>query len=265
MLYSSYQFFATTPLGMEDLLTQELQEMGIREVRKERAGASFRGTLEAGYRCCLWSRVANRVLLTLSTFSARTPEELYEGVYRIQWSDHLSALNTLAVEFVTTLSAITHTHYGALKVKDAIVDQFRATQQTRPSIQRHQPDLAVYVYLLKDQATVSIDLSGESLHRRGYREEGALAPLKENLAAALLKLAEWPRPASEEIEAFLDPMCGSGTLLIEAAGWPLERLRVSTDRILDLSDGKDMFQIFGFDSAKRQRRSKLKRLGNYLR
>lgn len=218
-----YEFFATTAMGMETLLTEELRKMGDAEgpkaptvpvVHKARGGAIFRGPLEAGYRACLWSRIANRILLPLKTFAAPGPDELYAGVRSIHWTDHLTVKNTLAVDFSASHSRMTHSHYGALKVKDAVVDQFRTLFGERPSVDPVHPDVRINVYLNNDQATVSLDLSGVSLHRRGYREEGSEAPLKENLAAAILMLAGWPR---KDGAAFLDPMCGSGTLPIEAA------------------------------------------------
>lgn len=209
-----FEFFATTALCMETLLAQELREMGAEDVKEVKAGVLFHGPLEIGYRACLWSRIANRILLPLKTFPAETPDQLYAGVRSIHWSDHLTPENTLAVDFSSLRSKITHTHFGALKVKDAIVDQFRTIQGVRPSVDPIRPDIRINVYLSQDRATVSLDLSGDSLHRRGYREEGSKAPLKENLAAAILASAKWPR---EEGVALLDPMCGSGTLLIEAA------------------------------------------------
>lgn len=212
----TFALFATTAKGMEELLVAELQELGARAVEPQRAGASFTGSLEVAYRLCLWSRVANRVLLPLTSFPAPTPQALYDGVRTIRWSDHLDVRRTLAVDCATSRSAIAHSHYGALRTKDAIVDQLREHAGTRPSVAVAQPDVRVNVYLREDRATVSIDLSGDSLHRRGYRQHGAAAPLKENLAAAVLLLAEWPRRAATGMP-LIDPMCGSGTLPIEAA------------------------------------------------
>jgi 23S rRNA (guanine2445-N2)-methyltransferase / 23S rRNA (guanine2069-N7)-methyltransferase len=185
-------------------------------VKETRAGVAFEGTLAIGYRACLWSRLASRILLPLTSFPASTPEELYAGVQTIAWKEHLAAEGTLAVDFTTSQSAITHSHYGALKVKDAIVDQLRDEFGVRPSIDTAQPDIRVNVYLLRDQATVSLDLSGESLHRRGYRTQTVQAPLKENLAAAILLRANWPAIAKQD-GMLVDLMCGSGTLPIEAA------------------------------------------------
>lgn len=212
----TYHFFATTPKHMEPLLALELQALGCRDVAETRGGVSFSGGLPSAYRVCLWSRVANRVLLVMARFPAATPEALYAGVRTVAWHEHLDAGGTFAVDCSLSRSAITHSHFAALKVKDAVVDQFRERLGTRPSVKTAHPDLQINVYLVRDEATVSLDLSGESLHRRGYREQGAAAPLKENLAAALLLRAGWPDIARQG-GALVDPMCGSGTLPIEAA------------------------------------------------
>jgi 23S rRNA (guanine2445-N2)-methyltransferase / 23S rRNA (guanine2069-N7)-methyltransferase len=215
-MHWSMKFFAATPKGMEELLVDELKALGAQNVTKARAGAMFEGTVETAYRACLWSRIANRVFLPLKTFPAPTQEKLYAGVKSIKWSDHLTNDQTFAVDFASNQSQMTHTQFGALKTKDAIVDQFRSNTGIRPSIDVARPDIRINVYVLNDEATVSLDLSGDSLHKRGYRDEGTPAPLKENLAAAILMLAEWPRVAKEGGN-FVDPMCGSGTLAIEAA------------------------------------------------
>ena len=212
----STRFFATAPLGIELLLAQELRELGVPEVAEARAGVSFAGGLSAAYTACLWSRLANRVLMPIAQFSAATGEELYDGVRSIDWGLHMEPESTLAVDFAASRSAITHTLFGAQKVKDAIVDHFRNESGARPSVDLARPDLRINVYLDRDQATLSIDLSGDSLHKRGYRLEGGKAPLKENLAAAILLRAGWPAVAAAGGQ-FIDPMCGSGTLPIEAA------------------------------------------------
>lgn len=213
---SSLRLFASAPRGIEPLLADELRALGAGNVKETRAGVTFDGDLMLAYRVCLWSRVANRVLLPLVQFPAPTPEALYDGVRAIDWTAHLDQYGTLAVEYNAYRSAITHTHYGALKVKDAIVDQFRERTGERPSVATNEPDVRINVYVHADVASLSIDLSGESLHRRGYRTDTVTAPLKENLAAAILLRAGWPAVAREG-GAFVDLMCGSGTLPIEAA------------------------------------------------
>jgi 23S rRNA (guanine2445-N2)-methyltransferase / 23S rRNA (guanine2069-N7)-methyltransferase len=213
---SSLRLFASAPRGIEPLLADELRALGAGNVKETRAGVTFDGDLTLAYRVCLWSRVANRVLLPLAQFPAPTPEALYDGVRGIDWSTHLDRNGTLAVEFNAYRSAITHTHYGALKVKDAIVDQFRERTGVRPSVATNEPDIRINVYVHADVASLSLDLSGESLHRRGYRVDTVTAPLKENLAAAILLRAGWPAIAKEG-GALVDLMCGSGTLPIEAA------------------------------------------------
>ena len=210
------QIFVSCPPGVADLTAAELRACGAIEVREYKLGVQAEASLEVAYRACLWSRTASRVLLPLGTFPAATPEQLYEGVAAIDWQQHLRPRGTLAIDFGGSSSGITHTHFGALKTKDAIVDQFRERTGERPSVQLEQPDIRIDVRLDRDRATISLDLSGESLHRRAYRARGVAAPLKENLAAAMLLRSGWPAIAEAGGE-FVDPMCGSGTLVIEAA------------------------------------------------
>lgn len=214
---TTHKFTVTTARGMLPLLADELRRLGISNTRQEQGSIRFTGSLEDAYRVCLWSRVAIRVLMPIAHFAAETPEQLYDGVKAIAWEEHLEAEgSTLAVDFNSFRSKIKHTQYGAQKVKDAIVDRFREQSGHRPSVELFQPDLRINVYLKHNQAIVSIDLSGESLHKRGYRHQQTEAPLKENLAAAILLSAEWSR-LSRQGWGLLDPMCGSGTFLIEAA------------------------------------------------
>ncbi len=210
------QFFAAAPKGMTTPLALELLALGAYDVRETNAGASFAGDQEIAYRVCLWSRVANRVLMPIAKLRAATPEQLYEGVKALTWENHLDVRGTLAVECTAVSSVLTHTHYAALKTKDAIVDRLRDLFGERPSVDVEQPDLRINLHLRNDQARISLDLSGGSLHRRGYRSAGAHAPLKENLAAAILLLADWPQIA-HSAGPLLDPLCGSATLLIEGA------------------------------------------------
>jgi 23S rRNA (guanine2445-N2)-methyltransferase / 23S rRNA (guanine2069-N7)-methyltransferase len=209
------KFFVTCPKGLEQLLAQELVELGAQAPAQTVAGVQAEGELELAYRICLWSRLANRVLLPLVEGDVPDADALYRLVQQVEWLDHLRPSGTLTVDFNGRSEAINNTHFGALKVKDAIVDQIRAATGKRPSVERVQPDLRINVHLARGRATVSIDLSGDSLHRRGYRREAGAAPLKENLAAGVLMRAGWPQLAGE-METVLDPMCGSGTLLTEA-------------------------------------------------
>ncbi|TRW98520.1 bifunctional 23S rRNA (guanine(2069)-N(7))-methyltransferase RlmK/23S rRNA (guanine(2445)-N(2))-methyltransferase RlmL [Candidatus Methylobacter oryzae] len=213
----TYQLFATTPKAMETILSDELQALGIKNIKATMAGVAFQGDLETAYRACLWSRTANRVLLVMSSFDVKTQQDLYKGVQKIDWSEHINPEDSFAVSFSAKNSAaINNTHFGALKVKDAIVDQMRAKFQVRPSIDTEQPNIRINVYLHGETAQLSLDLSGESLHRRGYRDVSIKAPIKENLAAAMLLRSGWPQIAKQQ-GSLIDPMCGSGTLLLEAA------------------------------------------------
>ena len=216
------RLFVTVPAGAAELAAAELEQLGASEVKALRAGAACVATLEHAYRACLWSRVASRVLLRIAEFPAADPDALYAGARGVDWSAHLGVDGTLAVDCTSTRSAITHTQFAALKVKDAIVDQFREASGARPSVDVASPDVRVNLHLDRDVATLAIDLSGESLHRRGYRGPQGAAPLKENLAAAVLLRAGWPALVAAALAdgaplGFVDPMCGSGTLCIEAA------------------------------------------------
>ncbi len=209
----SFPFFVSCTRGIEDLLAQELVTLGIESVEAGASGVSFIGNLEQAYRVCLWSRLASRVLLRLKQFDASTDQQLYKGVQSINWSQHIKVDGSLAVSCTLTRSDLTNSHYAALKTKDAIVDQFSEFYESRPSVDKEQPDVRVNVHVHNNQANVSIDLSGDPLHRRGYRMRGAGAPLKENLAAAILVRSGW----CEQPVNLVDPMCGSATFLIEAA------------------------------------------------
>ena len=170
--------------------------MGLKGIRPGSAGVRFEGDLTSGYRACLWSRVASRVLLTLGAPKADSQEAVYDAVQSIDWATHLTPANTLAVSAVCRDAPIRDVRYATVLVKDAIVDQLRDQSGQRPSIDRECPDVRVNAYLHRNQVILSLDLSGTALHLRGYRREGALAPLKENLAAACLRLAGWPAMAA---------------------------------------------------------------------
>lgn len=204
------------PKSLEELLLTEAQALGLEQARQRPALVSGRGTLETAYRLCLWSRLANRVLLVLGRYPVRTADELYAAIQSIDWRDHLDSKSTLAIDFSGTSKAIDNSHFGALKVKDAIVDALRDRMGNRPTVEKRNPDLRVNVHLRRDEITVALDLSGTSLHQRGYRLQQGAAPLKENLAAAILLRANWPELAKQGY-ALSDPMCGMGTFLIEGA------------------------------------------------
>jgi 23S rRNA (guanine2445-N2)-methyltransferase / 23S rRNA (guanine2069-N7)-methyltransferase len=209
-------FFAPVARGLEAALVDELCALGLQQVRGQAAGVAFVGSLADAYRACLWSRIASRVLLPIHRFAADSDEALYEGVQAVAWDEHLAPDGSLAVEFTSSRSQLDHSQFGAQRVKDAVVDQLRDKHGVRPSVARDRPQVRIHCHVSNNRATLSIDLAGEALHRRGYRTEQRAAPLKENLAAGILRLAGWHQPERRG-EAFLDPMCGSGTFLIEAA------------------------------------------------
>jgi 23S rRNA (guanine2445-N2)-methyltransferase / 23S rRNA (guanine2069-N7)-methyltransferase len=213
-------FFVTCARNIESLLREELIALGCLSVKETIAGNYFEGEIEQAYRVCLWSRLANHVLLQLSQFEAHNADELYRHVQRIEWSSHLDVEGTLSIEVTGSHPAFNNPLFAAQKIKDAIVDQFRETHGgKRPSVENFRPDILLNLHMDKGICSLSLNLSGESLHRRGYRLEGGKAPLKENLAAAILIRAGWPKYLAEKREHyfFVDPMCGSGTLLVEAA------------------------------------------------
>ncbi len=209
-------FFVSCPRGLEYLLRDELLALGASAAKEALAGVEVEGDLELAYRACLHSRLASRVLWPLAQFDAADEQALYDGVQTVDWTEHLEADGTLAVDAVVSRSQVRHNRFAAQRVKDAIVDQFRERLDVRPSVDTERPDVRVNLRLKRDRAQLSLDLSGAPLHRRGWRSGQGEAPLKENLAAAVLLRADWPRIYAEG-GAFVDPMCGSGTLLIEAA------------------------------------------------
>ncbi len=216
MINKLIPIFATCPKGLEYVLEKELQELLQKDAKVRPAGIAFEASLPEVYRFILWSRTANRVLLALKEGEVHTAENLYDLVYSIDWSEHMNVENTLVVDFAGQSKNINNTAFGAVKVKDAIVDQFREKVGDRPNVTRDNPDIRINVKLGKGVAVVAIDLSGESLHRRGYRTEAGQAPIKENLGAALLQRSHWAALGATGA-ALVDPMCGSGTLLIEGA------------------------------------------------
>ncbi len=209
----SNRYYASCPKGIEDLLLSELQTLQVAKPELAHSGVYFEGGLEAAYRVCLWSRLASRVFLPLKNFEVLSENELYQQVQMINWSEHLTVDGTLAVNCNLSDSALTNSHYASLKVKDAIVDQFNDLYDKRPSVDRDRPDVRINLHIHRNQATLSLDLAGDPLHKRGYRMSNVAAPLKENLAAAILIRSGWPNDSL----TLVDLMCGSGTFLTEAA------------------------------------------------
>ena len=208
-----------TTRGAEPALVEELAHHGIPGAVADRGVVRLEAPLEAAYRALLWSRVASRVLLRLGEFDAPHAEDLYRGAGTIPWEQHVDPNKTLMVEVVGGSESIRHSVYAAQRVKDAICDRLRDRVGRRPDIDLRRPDLRVHVHLRNDRATVAIDLAGEGLHLRGAGRDTGRAPMKETLAAALLWLTGWPRDPARPL---VDPMCGAGTLLTEAAAMALD-------------------------------------------
>lgn len=209
------ELFATCPRGVEPLLAGELAALGAAHAAERKGGVRFEGDLDVAYRACLWSRLASRILLPLARFDLPDADALYAAARGVDWPELFEAGSTFAIDVAGRSPAIGHTRYAALRVKDAIADVFRDRLGHRPSVDADHPDLRIHLHLDGSEAGLSLDLAGESLHRRGYRRAGAEAPLKENLAAALLVRAGWPEVWAAG-GTLLDPLCGSGTLVIEA-------------------------------------------------
>jgi putative N6-adenine-specific DNA methylase len=204
-------FFATCAPGLEALVHGELCALRLARIERQTGGVRFEGRLADAWRANLWLRCAVRVLWRQARFQAGDQDELHRGVQEIDWARFVRPEGTLVVDAQTRESALDHSQFVAQRTKDAIVDQMRARSGTRPSVDKLEPDLRVHVHLWRNRATVSIDTSGESLHKRGWRIHQGRAPLAETLAAALVLLSGWDRRAP-----LLDPFCGSGTIPIEA-------------------------------------------------
>ena len=212
------EFFARCAAGFEPVLARELKGLGARRVRPLKGGVAFFGQLVDAYRVCLWSRVATRIQLVLARLDARDADALYAGAVRMPWEEHVAEGATIAVQAHGTNDALRNTQFTALKLKDAICDRLRDRCGTRPDVDPRDPDFEVDASVHENHATLFLNLSGPSLHRRGYREQSVQteAPLKETLAAGILLAAGWDALAGAGA-SFADPMCGSGTLAIEAA------------------------------------------------
>ena len=206
------KFFAPCPRGLEQVLFEELTELGALHVGPTDGGVAFQGPFTLGYRVCLWSRIASRVLWQLAVDEYRNEEDIFSLARDIEWPQLFSAHNTIRVQVDAIRSPVTSLEFVTLRVKDAIVDSFREAGEDRPSVNTSMPDMRIHVFLTTHTATVYLDLAGEALFKRGYRREGLAAPLRENLAAGMLALKGW----KGQMPLF-DPMCGSGTILTEAA------------------------------------------------
>ncbi|WP_326498301.1 MULTISPECIES: THUMP domain-containing class I SAM-dependent RNA methyltransferase [unclassified Leptolyngbya] len=206
------QYFATVARGLESLAAQELEQLGAKTIEPGFCGVSFTGDRDLLYRVNLWARLPFRILMKLHEFPCQDSEDLYRGVQSIDWSLYLTPDMTLAVKATGKNQQLNHTHFTALQVKNAIVDQQQDRFSDRSNVELQSPDVQVTVHIDRDLCTVSLDSSGESLHRRGYRPAVGAAPLKESLAAALIQLSGW-----QPEQMFYDPLCGSGTLPLEAS------------------------------------------------
>jgi len=257
------QWFAACPRGLENLLAAELMTLGAKSTRETVAGVYFEGSRATGYRACLWSRLANRILRPLTTVEAADGDQLYTQLKAFDWSGVFNVRQSFAIDFSGESHTIRNTQYGAQRCKDAIVDWFTEHGGQRPNVERRHPDVRLNVRLSKGRAVMSVDYSGGSLHQRGYRQRAGAAPLKENLAAAILLRADWPGMAARG-GALIDPMCGSATLLLEAAMMAadiapgLARSQFGFERLQDLN--AEQWQAILADARGRAERGKASQL-----
>jgi len=209
---NNFKMVAKTLFGFEELLAKELQNLGARDVKIGVRNVSFSGDKGFMYKANLALRTAIKILKPINTFRVANEQDLYNQVYKMSWEDYMKPSGTLAIDATVHSTIFTHSKYIALKTKDAIVDKFRDTAGERPNIDLRFPDLKINVHIDKQLCTISLDSSGESLHRRGYKTATNIAPINEVLAAGLIMLSGWDGQTD-----FMDPMCGSGTILAEAA------------------------------------------------
>ena len=206
------QLFATTARGFEELLKSELTELGAQDVKVAQGGVHYWADDETLYRTLLWSRLSSRILLPIVQAKVFSDLDLYSAVVGVNWLDYFDEKVHFFVDFNGTNQEIRHTQFGAMRVKDGIVDYFERHGRARPNVDKEQPDIRIHAYLNRDEVVLSLDLSGDALHMRGYREDTGKAPLRETLAAAIVLRSGWQKGTP-----LVDPMCGSGSLLIEAA------------------------------------------------
>jgi len=203
---------AKTLFGFEELLANELKQLGALNIKTGLRMVSFEGDNGFMYKANLACRTAIKILKPIHTFQLKNEQELYDGIYKMDWSEYLREDQSLAIDATVFSDFFSHSKYVALKSKDAIVDQFRERTGVRPNVDTDSPDLRINIHINQDECTVSLDSSGSSLHQRGYKKATNIAPINEVLAAGLLLLSGWDGQCD-----FYDPMCGSGTVLIEAA------------------------------------------------
>src|SRR5690606_13342923 len=215
-LARAVKFFASCGKGLEYLLADELAALGCARATATVAGVNVEGELADAQRAVMWSRLASRVLWPLAEFYCDDEDTLYRTIAALPWATHLAPGRTLAVDARVSGDGITHARYAAQRVKDAVVGSLRAETGTRPDVDLESPDLLLNLVVRKGRAVLSVDLGGGALHRRGWRRAQGDAPLKETLTAAVLLRGQWPQVYAEG-GALLDPMCGSGTLLVEGA------------------------------------------------
>ncbi|KJV50254.1 23S rRNA methyltransferase [Pantoea sp. BL1] len=204
--------FASTARGLEELLKTELDALGAQDLQVVQGGVHFRADDRVMYQSLLWSRLASRILLPLGEFGVWSDLDLYVGAQSIPWTEMFDSSTSFAIHFSGTNEVIRNSQFGALRIKDAIVDSFTRQNLERPSVDREQPGVRINAWLNKDRVSIALDLSGDALHQRGYRQQTGQAPLKETLAAAIVMRSGW-----QSTTPLIDPMCGSGTLLLEAA------------------------------------------------
>lgn len=209
---TDFKMIAKTIFGLEDILAVELQRLGACNVETHNRAISFTGDKGFMYKANICLRTALRILVPIKTFTVSDEKSLYDAIQSINWEDYMDVTDTLAIDTVLNSDLFTHSQYLSQKAKDAIVDQFRAKHGERPSVDLDRPTLRIHLHVFQDKCTVAFDSSGESLHKRGYRDKTNLAPLNEVLAAGMILLSGWDKRST-----FIDPMCGSGTILIEAA------------------------------------------------
>ncbi|PSW46065.1 bifunctional 23S rRNA (guanine(2069)-N(7))-methyltransferase RlmK/23S rRNA (guanine(2445)-N(2))-methyltransferase RlmL [Photobacterium leiognathi] len=251
------QYLAITSRGLENLLADELEQLGAQNIQVVHAGVRFKAEQATAYRCCLWTRISSRIIQVLSEFNVRDDMDLYLGATAINWMNYFDSNTRIVVDFNGTNREIRNSQYGAMKIKDAIVDRFTKADLRRPNIDRERPDLRVHMRLSGEKGILGLDMAGSGLHQRGYRSEAGKAPLRETHAAALVIKSGWTPE-----QPLLDPMCGSGTLLIEAAmiaaeiAPGLKRKRWGFESIKDFD--KDAWMVIHAEATVKSRRGPAK-------